>query len=117
MKNLFQKFSEVTIHHIRREQNTRADTLSRLATATKKGLHRSVIHVTLTNPSVGSEECMTTKTEPNWMTPIKCFFIDGTCGEHSEKTMKQQTTRFVLIDEKLYRRGYTRSLLKCLTPD
>jgi len=51
------------------------------------------------------------------MTPIKRFFIEGTCGEHSEKTMKQQAARFVLIDEELYRRGYTHPLLECLTPD
>jgi len=99
VKNLLQNFSEVTIHHIRREHNTQADTLSRLTTTRKKGLYRSVIHVTLTNPSVGSEECMATEIECNWMAPIKLFLIDGTFGEHSEKTMKQQVTQFLLIDE------------------
>jgi len=31
--------------------------------------------------------------------------------------MKQQAARFVLIGNDLYRRGYTRPLLKCLTAD
>jgi len=30
--------------------------------------------------------------------------------------MKKHVARFVLIDQDLYRRGYTRPLLKCLTP-
>ena len=31
--------------------------------------------------------------------------------------MKLQAARFVLIGDDLYPRGYTRPLLKCLTPD
>jgi len=31
--------------------------------------------------------------------------------------MRQQATWFLLIDQDLYRRGYTRSLLKCISPD
>ena len=51
------------------------------------------------------------------MTPIKQYLTDGICDPHLEKTMKQQAARFVLIDQDLYRRGYTRPLLKCLTPE
>ena len=88
IQGLITKFDEVTIQHICREHNTRADTLSRLTTTKKKGLHRSIIYVTLTNPSVDLEECMTTDIQPNWMTPIKQLLIDGTCEAHTEKTMK-----------------------------
>jgi len=98
IRNLITKFDEVSIQHDGRENNTRADALSRLATARKKGTHRSVIYVTLTNPSVGVEECMTTDTQLNWMTPIKQYLTDGISEAHSEKTMKQQTARFLLID-------------------
>jgi len=117
VKNLFPKFSEVIMQHIRREHNTRADALSRLETTRKMGLHRLVMHITLTSLSVGLEECMTTEIEPNWMTPIKKLLVDGTCEAHCEKEMKQQASRFLLINEDLYLRGYTRPLLKCLTPE
>jgi len=60
---------------------------------------------------------MTTDTQPNWMTPIKQYLTDRICDPHLEKTMKQQAAWFVLIDQNIYRRGYTRPLLKCLTPD
>jgi len=117
VQGLITKFDEVTIHHIRREHNTRADTLSCLATTRKKGLHRSVIYITMTKPSVGSKECMATDTQPNWMTPIKQFLIDGTSEAHSEKIMKHQIARFLLINQDLYHRGFTHPLLKCLTPE
>jgi len=69
VKNLLTRFKEISFQHVQRENNTRADALSRLATVKQKGVHRSVIHVTLIKPSVGAEECMTIDTQPNWMTP------------------------------------------------
>jgi len=97
VQGLIAKFTKVTIQHIRREHNTQADMLSHLAKGKKKGLHRLVIYVTLSNPTISSEECMATNTEPSLMTPIKQFLIDGNCEPHSEKVMKQQTTRFLLL--------------------
>jgi len=117
VRNLLTKFEEVSFQHVRRENNTRADALSRLATTKQKGVHRSVIHVTLNKPSVSTEECMTIDTQPNWMTLIKQYLTNGICDPHLEKMMKQQAARFVLIDQDLYRRGYTRPLLKCLNLD
>jgi len=65
VKNLLSRFEEISFQHVRRENNTRADALSRLATVKQKGVHRSVIHVILTKPSVGAEEFMETDTQPN----------------------------------------------------
>jgi len=69
VKNILTRIKEVSFQQVRRENNTRADALSRLATIKQKGVHRSVIHVTLIKPSVGTEECMATDTQHNWMTP------------------------------------------------
>ena len=80
-------------------------------------MHRSVIHVTLARPSIDLQECLTTDAESTWITPIKQYLLDGTCSPLDEKTMKLQAARFVLIGDDLYRRGYTRPLLKCLTPN
>lgn len=69
------------------------------------------MHVTLIKPSVGAEKCMATDTQSNWMTSIKQYLTEGVCDPHLEKTMKQQVARYVLIDQDLYRRGYSRPLL------
>jgi len=117
VKQLMNTFSEISLQHVRRDHNTRADTLSRLATTKRKGVHRSVVHVSLARPSIDLQECLTTDSESTWITPIKEYLLNGTCSPRSEKIMKQQAARFVLIGDDLYRRGYTRPLLKCLTPD
>jgi len=101
VKNLVSRFKEISFQHVRRENNTWADALSRLATVKQKGVHRSVIHVTLIKPSVGAEECMATDTQPNWMTPIKRYLTEGVCDPHLEKTMIQQAARYILIDQDL----------------
>jgi len=62
VQNLLTKFEKVSFQHVRRENNTRADALSLLATTKQKGVHRSVIHVTLTKPNVSAEEWMATDT-------------------------------------------------------
>jgi len=117
VKQLISTFSEISMQHVWRDHNTRADALSRLATTKRTGIQRSVIHVTLTRPSIDLQECLMTDSESTWITPIKQYLLDGTCSPRSERTMKQQAARFVLIGDNLYRRGYTRPLLKCLTPD
>jgi len=89
VRNSLTKFVEVSFQHVRRENNTRADALSRLPTTKQKGVHRSVIHVTLTKPSISTKECMMTDIQPNWMTPIKQYLTNKTCDPHLEKTMKQ----------------------------
>jgi len=43
LSNLIARFKKVTVEHIRREDNTKADTLSRLATTKKKSHHRYVV--------------------------------------------------------------------------
>ena len=88
VRNLLTKFQGVSFQHVRRENNTFADGLSRLATTKHKGIHRSVVHVTLTKSNINVEECMTTDTQPNWMTPIKQYLTDEICDPHSEKTKK-----------------------------
>ena len=58
VSNLIARFKRVTMEHIRRENNTRVDALSMLATTKKKSHHKSVVHICLKNSSVGEAECL-----------------------------------------------------------
>ena len=58
VKQLMNTFSEISLQHVRRDHNTRANALSRLATTKRKGVHRSVIYVTLARPSIDLQECL-----------------------------------------------------------
>jgi len=58
VSNLISEIKRVTVEHIRRENNKRVDVLSRLDTTKKKSHHRSIVQISLRNPSVGVAECL-----------------------------------------------------------
>jgi len=51
------------------------------------------------------------------MTPIKQFLDNGDCETQLEKTMGQEAALILLIEKDLYRRVYTRPLLKWISLD
>jgi len=61
------------------------------------------MYVVLKNPSASIDECIAIVEKETVMTPMKNFLENGECGTQEEKTMRQQTARFVLIGSNLYR--------------
>ena len=53
------------------------------------------------------------------MTPITSYLKDGVLpnGKEAAKKLKVQATRFVLIKDVLYKRGFSRPYLRCLIPE
>jgi len=116
VSNLIVRFKKVTVEHIQREDNTRANTLSRLATTKKKIHHRSVVQIHLKNPNVGEAECLAVTKTDTWMNPIIQYLKLNIC-KLEEKEMRQKCARYTMIGQDLYERGYFRSLLKCVTKE
>ena len=70
--DIISQFQNVKISHVKQQENMRADTLSKLATAKTKGRHASVIQQILSAPSVPTGECMVTeKGEDDWVADMK----------------------------------------------
>jgi len=66
--NIMQCFNNVEIKHIPREQNSKADSLSKLASQRRQIQHNSIIQQTLNNPTIGIEDCSTiTTTKDDWI--------------------------------------------------
>ncbi|XP_068503606.1 uncharacterized protein [Phaseolus vulgaris] len=110
---------KATLEHIHRQENKRSNALSWLSTTKKKSHHRSVMHIWLRQPSMAEAECLAVtnaKTE-TWMTPIVQCLEHDTCKPKEEKAMNQQCSRYTMINQDLYRRGYSTPLLKCITKD
>jgi len=100
---MLQKFEEVKVVQVKREHKERADLLSKLA-STKK---RSVDYT--------SAEALTIGVRKEWFDLIKHFVQNGDCREEDEHTLRMKSARYVLISEDLYRRGYSKPLLRCVT--
>ena len=107
----------MTVQHIQRQENERADALSRLASSKKQSHHWSVVQVRLAQPSVGDAECMTVTETNTWMTSITQYLEHGTCQPGEEKSIRRQCARYTKIGQDLYRRGYSTPLLKCFTKE
>ena len=56
---------------------------------------------------------------PCWVDPILEYLTKGKIPEdkNEARRIKYQANRYTVIDEKLYRRGYTMPYFRCLRPD
>ena len=119
VRALLQDFSSGKVEHIRREHNARAYLLSKLASTKKRSHHKSLIQQALEAPSIDEKElvCCISKTEAAWFEPIRQFLLTGQCAESEERKMWAKSSRFTMVGSDLYRRGYTRPLLKCITQE
>ena len=55
--------------------------------------------------------------DDTWTNPIIKYLELGIFELEEEKTMRQQCSRYTKIGRELYRRGYSRPLLKCITKE
>ena len=72
VRELLKKFVRVQIRHIPRAENSRADTLAKLATASPEDLNRLTPVEHLSEPSIdlNNEEISPVMSKPSWMDPI-----------------------------------------------
>ncbi|XP_020963435.1 uncharacterized protein LOC110265035 [Arachis ipaensis] len=116
VKELSKQFEEVTVQHVPREKNTRADLLSKLA-STKPGTgNRSLIQGITKEPAVALH---LTKMSPSWMDPITDFLKNGKLpGDGKEaKALRREAAKYTVIQDQLFKKGLSQPLLKCLHLD
>ena len=70
-------------------------------------------------PSIDLPEVQQIGGEENWMTPIVVYLKDGRLLEDKDEARKLRirATKYVLIDEVLYKRGFSQPYLRCLALD
>ncbi|XP_072052119.1 uncharacterized protein [Arachis hypogaea] len=116
VKSLSQKFEEVTVHHVPRERNTRADLLSKLASTKPGEGNRSLIQGMAREPAITLH--MTTL-ELSWLDPITNFQEHGKLpsDEKDAAKLRREAAKYAVIQGQLFRKGLNQPLLKCLRPD
>ena len=117
--DLLKKFVLVQVRHIPRAENSRADALAKLATASQEDLSRSTPIEYLAKPSIDlcDVEIAQIGSEPSWMDPIWDFIIDGRLPDNPKEAAKIRTrsARFTNHKGSLYKRGFFTPILKCIT--
>ena len=70
-------------------------------------------------PSIDLLEVQQIENEENWMTPIVLYLKDGRLpeGKDEARKLRVRVARYVLMDEILYKKGFSQPYLRCLAPD
>ena len=70
-------------------------------------------------PSIEFLEAQQIEGEENWMTPIVSYLKDEKLLEGKDKARKLRVrlARYFLMNEILYKRGFSQPYLRCLAPD
>ena len=118
VRDLLKKFVLVQVRHIPRAENSRADALAKLATASQEDLSRSTPVEYLAEPSIDlcDVEVSQVGSEPSWMEPIWDYIIDGRLPDDPKEATKIRTrsARFTNHKGSFYKRGFFTPILKCI---
>ena len=70
-------------------------------------------------PNIDLPKVQQIEGEKNWMTPIIIYLKDGRLleGKDEARRLRIKIAKYVLIDEVLYKRGFSQPYLRCLAPD
>ena len=113
VKNIMRWFDEVILVQVPWEQNTEADTLAKLASS-KEAINQQI--KVQYSPSHTKEKMNPINVNDSWMTPITKYLEEGTLPTDliEARKLKVRSTRFVLTQGTLYKRGFLLPYLRCL---
>jgi len=118
------EFETTEVTHVPREQNTRANILSKLASTQTANGNKTVIQEVLNKPSVQRQKSQPLDVNAiigmeYWRAPITRYILSGELpSDPSERTkLKRRACSFTLVEETLYKMGFITPLIKCLGPN
>ncbi|XP_025636484.1 uncharacterized protein [Arachis hypogaea] len=121
VKKLKEGFEHVTIQHVPRERNARADLLSKLASTKPGHGNKSLIQEVVKSPSVSTttNAHLTFSKQGSWTYPILQYLLDGILPPDPKegKRIKREAANYTIIAGQLYKRGFSQPLLKCVEPE
>ena len=116
-KELMGSISTVIIEVVPRSKNSNTDALAKLASTKDAELLNAVSIEFLSKPNIKQRpEIMELEKEPSWMDPIVAYLKIRKLLENKieVRILRLKVARYVIYDNKLYRKGYSMSLLKCV---
>ena len=113
---LVKKFKETNFVQIPREENVEADALAKEASANEPMDEFDEVQYIL---SIDLPEVLQVQNEVNWMTLIISYLKDGSLSEGKDEArrLRVRSARYVLLNDVLYKRGFSQPYLRCLSPD
>ncbi|KAM2888910.1 hypothetical protein FF1_012569 [Malus domestica] len=106
------------ITQIPRAANNHANALARLALEVKDKIGRKIQVKLLAAPTTMAAEVCNLQQMDSWITPIYRFLAHDTLPNDKvqAKQIRYKATRYLIITDQLYKRGFNLPYLRCLTP-
>ncbi|XP_015967232.1 uncharacterized protein LOC107490950 [Arachis duranensis] len=118
VNKLKEGFESITIQHVPRERNARADLLSKIASTKPGHGNKSLIQEVVRSPSVSTtvNAHLTSSNRESWTHPILQYLLDGTLPPDPKegKRIKREAANYTIVAGQLYKRGFSQPLLKCV---
>ena len=110
------KFKETNFVQIHREENMEVDALAKEALVDQPMNEFDEVQYIR---SIDILEVLQTQIEGNWMTLIISYLKDRSLpeGKDEVRRLRVQSARYVLLNDMLYKRGFSQPYLRCLSPD
>ncbi|GKB13663.1 reverse transcriptase domain-containing protein [Tanacetum coccineum] len=117
---MIRSFNNFQISHIPREENRKADALSKLAAVQHEGLTKGVLIEELNERSVDTAEvnAIIKEATRTWITPIQEYIEKKILPEDATKarTIREKARNYTIEEGVLYRKSYLGPLLRCIGP-
>ena len=111
---------EVKFIQIPRKENECADRLAKEASAEFMNASKQVLSFVQTSSLINDgAQMQEINVEKNWTTSLIVYLKSGILpnGKDAARKLKVQASRFVLIRDVLYKKGFSRPYLRCLSHD
>ena len=107
---------QAKIVQIPRGENEQANRLAKVASTEHMITHGNVLSFVQISQLIDLSNVQEIGSESNWTTTIASYLKDGILPNEKEaaRKLKVRATRFVLIKDVLYKRGFSRPYLRCL---
>ena len=118
-KHLAQEFDKLEFVQIPRGQNMVADKIAKMASL-EEGLMSMELNMEVQKfPNIEEVLTFAIQSINSWMTPIVSFLQDGRLPLDAEeaKKIKKRVARFTILNDTLYKRGFSMPYLKCVDKD
>ncbi|KAL2249926.1 UNVERIFIED_CONTAM: Ribonuclease HI [Sesamum indicum] len=116
MKDMMKKFDRCTINQIPRDENARADALSKFGSLVEGIKERKITAMVKSHPVINEAEIHTVERADSWRTPFVRYLKYGELPSDpiAAKRLQLKANRFTMIGDDLYKRTPEGVLLKCL---
>ena len=115
-------FEEVKMKRVPWQDNSQADALARLASATRTNIRRTIPVEILPQLTIEEEEvsnpCLNLNLGDSWMDPLIRYIREGVLPDSKleRRKLRYRAAKFLIVGDVLYRKGFLLPLLRFVHP-